>query len=703
MRKLHFFSILVALSLATSSLRALPTGVVDGKLPGAFSVACGKQVYFSQGSLQAVFAAANTSTCTWKFADEQYESLGSGGANRYVSNNKVTSPGKVDLFGWVGSGSSLAAYGINNNNSGSNYGNSPLKADWGETMGSPWRTLTDSEFAWVLNSRTNAAGLRTMATIHGELGLILLPDGWNIETSALSSLEISMSNKDVSDGDWTILENEGAVFLPTGGMRGGTSVYSTDWGYYWSSNQGGHSTGYALCTLIRDGSAQPSGNLDKKNGCLVRLVQDVPDELVPPVPTASVASEPSAKEGLVYNGNNKALITAAGAATGGSVYYRYKNTLAADYTAWNVNLPYTINAGDYIVQWYVAHSGCYVDSEVEEIHVTIARASFTPSPMQTIAAASLLYNGSAQNLVTVSGSLQSGCEIQYSTNGTDWSTTIPQGTDVGDYIVYYKVVNAPNYETSSNTINVTINPCPTVYDNADPATVLSDLYTSGNASPLLVRRTIWADDEYNTICLPFALDASALAASPLAGYNRLKAFRGAQVSGTGASTNIDIFVEDATAIEAGVPYLISYPSAHADIENPVFEDITVTTTTPGSVSADGVTFQGMFAQVHIDQHNGTKDYLFLGENSQLYWPLTSEIGDESVKMLGFRAYFIIDRNDIPSLVAPRGTHARFVNAPKQPTAIEEINTTNCTKFIENGQLIILKNGIKYNAQGQVLK
>ena len=95
MRKLHFFSILVALSLATTTLWALPTGVVDGKLPGAFSVnSCGEQVYFSQGNLQYIGSAA---TPYWKFADEQYDAL-------MYSNSTASTTADRDLFGWGTSG-----------------------------------------------------------------------------------------------------------------------------------------------------------------------------------------------------------------------------------------------------------------------------------------------------------------------------------------------------------------------------------------------------------------------------------------------------------------------------------------------------------------------------------------------------------------------------------------------------------------------
>ena len=190
---------------------------------------------------------------------------------------------------------------------------------------------------------------------------------------------------------------------------------------------------------------------------------------------------------------------------------------------------------------------------------------------------------------------------------------------------------------------------------------------------------------------------------PLYGYERLKAFRGAQVSGTGQDLSIDVFVQDATEIIAGTPYLITYPSNHSDIVNPLFENITVTATEPSNVSANGVTFQGMFAPVHITSYeeNTTQDYLFLGANNQLAWPT-----NDATSMRGFRAYFIIDRQVITPSMAPRNSRARIVEHTDTTTDMETVTghpSPVTQKLIENGQLIIIKNGVRYNAQGQIVK
>ena len=84
--------------------------IPDGALPGLFSVSATKQVHFSQGNLQY-----QASTNTWRFAEHQYDYVGtqtadycgfyggnvSGSDNRNISS---TYNGWIDLFGW-GTGS----------------------------------------------------------------------------------------------------------------------------------------------------------------------------------------------------------------------------------------------------------------------------------------------------------------------------------------------------------------------------------------------------------------------------------------------------------------------------------------------------------------------------------------------------------------------------------------------------------------------
>lgn len=320
------------------------------------------------------------------------------------------------------------------------------------------------------------------------------------------------------------------------------------------------------------------------------------------------------------------------------------------------------------------------------------------------------YTGGMVELINT-GSINGGT-WEYSLDGINYNEWDHMAMAVGDYTIYCRIVPDEYHKyTGENPVVVlhaSIVP-PFVIDTQDPSSVLWGL--EGNTSDLLVKRTIYADGYYNTLCLPFSITAEELAVSthPLYGYETLKTMRGAQVSGSGQNLTIDIFVEDVTEIEAGQPYLISYPADRVggDIVNPYFAGITVTVTgdPAGSVSADGVTFQGMLGPQHIYSYatqqyiDNTKSYLFLGEQNELTWPLQN-----SENMRGFRAYFIIDRNQITPAMAPANTRARLIDASKMPTGIDNTNVTvKAVKRIENGTLYIMKNGVRYNAQGQIVK
>ncbi len=430
-------------------------------------------------------------------------------------------------------------------------------------------------------------------------------------------------------------------------------------------------------------------------------------------------TQPTLNANVTYDGSSHAILSAPSISNGGVVKYCYRFRRYSygsngqggweswsDYSDWYTyeSLPKAINAGQYTVKAkaFASEGSGYTDSnENTSGTFTIGQASneFTVHPT---AIEGIVYDGNSHQLVTA-GAVAHG-RMMYSIAGVvNIHEEIPEAILPGTYTVNYFMDGGYNYASDfsqSYKVTVTIGGVH-VYDNVDPSDVLIDV-DNVEGMTMTVHRTIYADGEYNTICLPFSMTAEQIAASPLNGYERLKAFRGACVSGTGQDLTIDILVDNATSIEAGVPYLISYPSAHPDIVDPVFTGIEVTTTEPSNVSANGVTFQGMFQQVHIDSYTAVReqDYLFLGSNSQLAWPL-----DDETSMRGFRAYFIIDRQTIPSEVAPRGTRARIVERTEVPTAISTVqsNEPQSTKVLQNGQLYIIRGEHMYNAQGQMVR
>ena len=96
-------------------------------------------------------------------------------------------------------------------------------------------------------------------------------------------------------------------------------------------------------------------------------------------------------------------------------------------------------------------------------------------------------------------------------------------------------------------------------------------------------------------------------------------------------------------------------------------------------------------------------FLFLGQNNQLYWPNVAN------DIRAFRAYFYSGNNTVQA-VHPR---VRLVVRPETPTdVIEGYNADTWSavglpvparKVLDNGNLIIERDGIRYNAVGQIIR
>ena len=250
---------------------ACPTGAING----LFSVSGSRQVYFSRGNLQY-----QASTNTWRFAEHQYDYIGS--ANKNISS---TYSGWIDLFCWATSGyhDSNDEYNVNYqpwstststvNTSYNYYGYGPstnmaspnltgnsVNYDWGVynpisnggNIANQWRVLTNSEWNYVLNTRTTASGIRyAKAKVNNVNGIILLPDDWSsniFELSNTNTTSASYNSNKISYTQWTtIFESAGAVFLPAAGKRYGKIVHAVgEDAFYWSST---HITSYNSSAL----------------------------------------------------------------------------------------------------------------------------------------------------------------------------------------------------------------------------------------------------------------------------------------------------------------------------------------------------------------------------------------------------------------------------------------------------------------------
>ena len=272
---------------------------VPGTLPGMFSVSASKKVWFSKGNLQAVFASAGSS-CTWKFADNQWGCVGNAAANTKINGSgSVSQAGTVDLFGWNGASSSYDNYGINNSNTAGDYGNTSgesLKHDWGTlaitnggaAANSGWRTLSGKytgEWYYLFNTRSASTVCGTAnarfakAYLFGtKHGVILFPDhythpdGVAAPTGINDTSNTSWNDNQYSAADWAKMEAAGAVFLPAAGYRNKTT-FSSEYSYYWSSTADGNDKACYM-SVYSDNIFASNTSRNRYYGLAVRLVRD---------------------------------------------------------------------------------------------------------------------------------------------------------------------------------------------------------------------------------------------------------------------------------------------------------------------------------------------------------------------------------------------------------------------------------------------
>ncbi len=280
---------------ATCAVTVIPVGAIKGK----FTVASGKQVYFSRGNLQATY---NGTDWTWAFAANQWDYIGNAAGNTSINGNGTVSASNVtvDLFGWVGASSTwtgAAQYGISNSTATNNtngYGNvadEALKSDWGNTIGTGWRTLTSAEWTYVFNTRTTGGtvfGTSSARYAHATIntdgtsvnGMILFPDGVDIAstevTTAGSVNATSAYATKCTSAQWSALAAKGCVFLPAAGYRAQASVSDAGSnGRYWSSSPDTSNVNRAYLVGFYSGGLYPAHYYSRYYGFSVRLVRQV--------------------------------------------------------------------------------------------------------------------------------------------------------------------------------------------------------------------------------------------------------------------------------------------------------------------------------------------------------------------------------------------------------------------------------------------
>ena len=153
-----------------------------------------------------------------------------------------------------------------------------------------------------------------------------------------------------------------------------------------------------------------------------------------------------------------------------------------------------------------------------------------------------------------------------------------------------------------------------------------------------------------------------------------------------ASEELVLYFDKVTSIAAATPYLIEPAQA---VDGFTVENATISTT-PNNIAftVDKTTVE-MIPVLSAAANETSNGKYWLALDRYLY--------NNNTPLLSLRALFSI------TTIAGMPPRCRVALGENAETAVEEITTTVIpTKVIENGQLIIIRDGIKYNAQGQKL-
>ncbi len=222
----------------------------------------------------------------------------------------------------------------------------------------------------------------------------------------------------------------------------------------------------------------------------------------------------------------------------------------------------------------------------------------------------------------------------------------------------------------------------------------AELVTAGETMDVIFNRTVLCNGDYNTFCIPFNLSAEQIASSPIRNFS-IKAFDYAAIE----NEELIISIMPASGITAGVPYFIANNTSAANQTVLLYKDVVITASTPGSKTSTDVTFQAVFNPVVLNEQaeGDSHNQLFLAAGNIIYWPAQNK----TVK--GFRAYFNVVSGG--PLKIQKGMPARLVEHANTATGCENVNGENVRsmKVLENNQVIIIRNGVKYTIQGQKIQ
>ena len=291
--------------------------------------------------------------------------------------------------------------------------------------------------------------------------------------------------------------------------------------------------------------------------------------------------------------------------------------------------------GDHIHIYYAPQDVTYttgdgksktVTAKTLEIAYTNSSGGYVMRKTATVDADVLVIKFSKSSGITVNGE---DWNFNVSTQITDysssysslWSQSTPSvGSQEGDY----------RSTATYNYIRVVDSTPVTLAESDDYSSSPLSSKAGQKVTSLALTRTLVAD-EWNTFCVPLDVPASAMSAF---GDIVIKKFKNVEGS--------KMYLQDATSIEAGQPYLIK---PVANITNPTFLNATISSTEAQSVGSGDYKFVGLYTTKTFEDTEAGSSYILVN-GGNLVNPTVN------TTMKGMRAYFTYTSSD-PEAVAPR--------------------------------------------------
>ena len=448
--------------------------------------------------------------------------------------------------------------------------------------------------------------------------------------------------------------------------------------------------------------------------------------------SAGISAAPTAISELVYNGSAQALVN-AGTATNGTMKYSLDNS------TWSASVPAVKNAGDYTVYYMVEGDAGHADfiSSPNTVAASITKAPLTitaddrtleygdPAWWCYQASYSGFVNG--EDAAVLSGAVQFDCAYTDGGNAGTYSIT-PYGT------------TSDNYAISFVAGIITVNKVASVVTIA-PAAV-EGLVANGSLQTLVTAGTVTGgelqyklnDGAWNT-----TLPQAAAADTYTVWYKVVGDVNHNDIAATSLVVTIAAPAQNAVNITANLD------PQHADVYYSTFYDSSVRFALPAGVEAYVATISGTDLLLTKIAQSGqvipADNAVILKSNVQNYtltpsdetpvsfsvvnsllgtdvavatpdncYVLSGHSSDNSVTGVGFYRYEGTNLNPHKAYVVFGGSSApqrmRFIFAEEQTaTGTENASADNdeSQKRMENGRLVVIKNGVRYNAQGQIVK